>query len=38
MRNLGELDLNLLVVFRHLMQERSVAGAAKKLCVSPRRR
>ncbi len=35
MRNLGELDLNLLVVFRHLMQERSVAGAAKKLCVTP---
>ena len=35
MRNLGELDLNLLVVFKHLMQERSVAGAAKKLCVTP---
>ena len=35
MRNLGELDLNLLVVFRHLMQERSVAGTAKKLCVTP---
>lgn len=31
MRNLGELDLNLLVVFKHLMQERSVSGAAKKL-------
>ncbi|WP_169045621.1 HTH-type transcriptional regulator YidZ [Aeromonas salmonicida] len=35
MRNLGELDLNLLVVFKYLMQERSVAGAAKKLCVTP---
>ena len=35
MRNLGELDLNLLVVFKHLMQERSVSGAAKKLCVTP---
>lgn len=35
MRNLGELDLNLLVVFKHLMQERSVAGAAKRLCVTP---
>ncbi|MFB2864056.1 HTH-type transcriptional regulator YidZ [Aeromonas sp. MdU4] len=34
MRNPGELDLNLLVVFKHLMQERSVAGAAKKLCVT----
>ena len=37
MRNLGELDLNLLVVFRHLMQERSVAGRPRS-CVSPRRR
>ena len=37
MRNLGELDLNLLVVFKYLMQERSVAGAAKKLCALRRR-
>lgn len=35
MRRLSELDLNLLVVFKHLMQMRSVAGAAKKLCVTP---
>lgn len=35
MRRLSELDLNLLVVFKHLMQARSVAGAAKKLCVTP---
>lgn len=34
MRRLSELDLNLLVVFKHLMQARSVAGAAKKLCVT----
>ncbi|QOH78440.1 HTH-type transcriptional regulator YidZ [Plesiomonas shigelloides] len=34
MRSLNELDLNLLVVFKHLMQERSVAGAAQKLCVT----
>lgn len=37
MRNLGELDLNLLVVFKYLMQEHSVAGAAKS-SASPRRR
>lgn len=34
MRTLGELDLNLLVVFKNLMQERSVAGAARKLGVT----
>ncbi|MGL5992188.1 MAG: LysR family transcriptional regulator, partial [Aeromonas sobria] len=35
MRTLGELDLNLLVVFKYLMAERSVAGAAKQLSVTP---
>ena len=35
MRTLSELDLNLLVVFKYLMAERSVAGAATQLSVSP---
>lgn len=29
--NLNNLDLNLLVVFKHLLKERSVSGAARKL-------
>lgn len=35
MRTQSELDLNLLVVFKYLMAERSVAGAAKQLSVTP---
>ncbi|HHQ4845702.1 TPA: LysR family transcriptional regulator, partial [Aeromonas hydrophila] len=35
MRTLSELDLNLLVVFKYLMAERSVAGTAKQLSVTP---
>ncbi len=35
MRTRSELDLNLLVVFKYLMAERSVAGAAKQLSVTP---
>ncbi|MFB2864054.1 HTH-type transcriptional regulator YidZ [Aeromonas sp. MdU4] len=35
MRTLSELDLNLLVVFKYLMAERSVAGTAKQLNVTP---
>ncbi len=35
MRTLSELDLNLLVVFKYLMAERSVAGAAKQLNMTP---
>lgn len=35
MRVLADLDLNLLVVLRHLLQERSVAGTAKKMRVTP---
>ena len=35
MRTLGELDLNLLVVFKYLIAERTVVGAAKQLSVTP---
>jgi len=35
MRALSELDLNLLVVFKYLMAERSAAGAATLLGVTP---
>ncbi|MFM5396015.1 HTH-type transcriptional regulator YidZ [Aeromonas veronii] len=35
MRALKDLDLNLLVLFKYLLAERSVAGAAKLLNVTP---
>lgn len=36
MRNLGELDLNLLVVFKYLMQERWAASCAGTIGVAPK--